>query len=146
MFMLSIIYSILSTFYSILFTFLFPYCGMLTTQLAILIFGYVLLLTIAVYWLHWLSARHGLKWRNWYTVVRIVCLLYAALYLVLPAVFRVEGVIQYLSLGVMLTAVVNIEHFLWHPKYPRLVRGLYALLFTAEHFMATFFFIIVVAG
>lgn len=119
---------------------------MLTTQLAILLFGYVLLLAIAVYWLHWLTARHGLKWRNWYTVLRIVCLLYAALYLVLPAFVRVEGVIQYLSLGVMLTAVVNVEHFLWHPKYPRIVRSLYALLFIAEHFMATFFFTIVVAG
>ncbi len=118
---------------------------MLTTQ-AILFFGYVLLLSIAVYWLHWLTARHGLKWRKWYTVVRIVCLLYAALYLVLPAVFGVEGVIQYLSLAVMLAAVVNIEHFLWHPKYPRFVRGLYALLFVVEHFMATFFFIIVVMG
>ena len=118
---------------------------MLTTQ-AILFYGYVLLMVIAVYGLHCLSARHGLKWRKWYTVVRIVCLLYAALYLLLPAVFKVEGVIQYLSLGVMLTAVVNIEHFLWHPKYPRFVRGLYALLFTAEHFMATFFFIIVVMG
>lgn len=119
---------------------------MLTAQLAIMIFGYLLLLAVAVYSLHWLTARHGLKWRNWYTVVRIICLLYAAAYLVLPAFTRADGAMQYLSLGVMLTAVVNIENFLWHPGYSKLVRSLYTMLFVAEHFMATFFFIIVVAG
>jgi len=117
---------------------------MLTTQLAILLFGYCLLLAMAVYCLHWLSARHGLKWRNWYTVVRIVCMVYAVVFLLLPAVMNTEHIVQYLALGIMITAIVNIENFFWHPRYPRWVRGFYTFLFVAEHFLATFLFVVAV--
>lgn len=118
---------------------------MLMTQLAILLFGYLLLLVVMVYSLHWLAARYGLKRRNWYTVVRILCLVYAAVYLLLPFVVSVEHAIIPLSVAVMVTAIVNIENTWWHPRYPRVVRGLYASLFLIEHFMATFFFVVVLS-